>query len=238
VRTRATARLDLHPQKAAPPIDRTERTTKVVQTGLDILNHLGLAGEFKDNETGLHVVRVSHYARIIGLAAGLDYKSAEMLSQAAPLHDVGKIGIPDGILKKPGKLNDEEWAVMRTHAEIGAQLLGEQVSEVGRLAGSVALTHHEKWNGGGYPYGLKGEEIPLEGRITALADVFDALTSERPYKDAWTVEDAVAQIQQDAGSHFDPKLVECFMRALPEILKCHEQYQEKPRISPFQVVKL
>jgi putative two-component system response regulator len=151
---------------------------------------------------------------------------ANLLLNASPMHDIGKIGIPDGILLKPGKLDPEEWEIMQTHAQIGANILAEDDSELLCMAREIALTHHEKWDGSGYPNGLKGEAIPLVGRITALADVFDALTSERPYKKAWNINDAVELIQSESGKHFDPSLVAHFLELLPEIVVIRDQYAE------------
>nr|WP_315481808.1 HD domain-containing phosphohydrolase [uncultured Undibacterium sp.] len=187
------------------------------ESRLQIVQRLGLAAEYKDNETGLHVVRMSHYARLLGLAAGLSEAIAEDLLNAAPMHDVGKIGIPDSILRKPGKLDAEEWAIMQTHATIGANIMGHHKCRILSMAREIALEHHEKFDGTGYPNGLQGEQIQLIGRIVAIADVFDALTSERPYKKAWPVEEALAYLVEQKGKHFDPNLVDLFMTLLPQI---------------------
>lgn len=196
------------------------------QTRLEIIQRLGMAAEYKDNETGLHVIRMSHYARILALAIGYSEAQADELFNAAPMHDVGKIGTPDAILQKKGPLTPEEWVVMRNHAKIGAEILGEHPPGMLRLASSVALTHHEKWDGNGYPRGLRGKDIPIEGRIIAIADVFDALTSERPYKKAWPVEDAVALLQRESGKHFDPELVPAFLSQMPALLEVKERWAE------------
>ena len=195
-------------------------------TRLQIIQKLGRAAEYKDNETGLHVIRMSHYSRILALAYGFSEAYADDLLNAAPMHDIGKIGIADSIMLKPGKLTDEEFAIMKRHPEIGAEILGESDVQLLRLARSVALHHHEKWDGSGYPFGLKGNSIPVEARIVALADVFDALTSERPYKKAWTVEAAMEYVEEQSGRHFDPRLVELFRAALPEILSIKERFAE------------
>lgn len=200
------------------------------ETRLQIVQRLGLAAEYKDNETGLHVIRMSHYSRILALAAGLSDAAAEELLNAAPMHDIGKIGIPDAVLRKPGKLDEAEWAVMSQHAEIGARIIGEHPSGLLRMARSIALCHHEKWDGSGYPHGLSGEDIPLEARIVAIADVFDALTSERPYKAAWSVDDAIALIQREAGKHFDPALVALFLSELPAILEIKARWAEETAV--------
>ncbi len=196
------------------------------ETRLQIVQRLGLAAEYKDNETGLHVIRMSHYARILALAAGMREDLAEMLLHAAPMHDVGKIGIPDRILQKPGALDAEEWAVMKTHPKIGAHIIGEHHHGLLAMAHRIALTHHEKWDGSGYPAGLAGEAIPLEGRIVALADVFDALTTVRPYKKAWPLEQVIAYLQDQRGKHFEPALVDLFLSKLPEVLAVRERWAE------------
>ncbi|PSF05103.1 two-component system response regulator [Marinobacter fuscus] len=202
------------------------RMEELVQTRLAVVQRLGRAAEYKDNETGLHVIRMSHFSRLIALEAGLGEAWADTLLNAAPMHDVGKIGIPDAILQKPGKLDPDEWQVMQQHAEIGARIIGDDGSALLKMAGEVARNHHEKWDGSGYPAGLKGQDIPISARIVALADVFDALTSERPYKKAWSIEDATQLIREQSGKHFDPELVDAFFRCLPAILAAKETWQE------------
>ncbi|WP_300667244.1 two-component system response regulator [Desulfoluna sp.] len=190
-----------------------DRRTHELQTSrLKVIQRLGRASEYKDDETGAHIIRMSHYARMTALSAGISQKEAARLFNAAPMHDVGKIGIPDSILQKKGPLNAEEWATMKRHPQIGAEIIGEDYSELLKHARIIALTHHEKWNGTGYPEGLAGEKIPYEGRIVALADVFDALTSKRPYKEAWPIEKALKHIAEEAGAHFDPTLVTAFLK--------------------------
>lgn len=204
------------------------RADELKQSRLEIVQRLGLAAEYKDNETGLHVIRMSHYSALMARALGFDEEAIEELLHASPMHDVGKIGIPDNILQKPGKLTPEEWEIMQEHPVIGARIIGNHTKGLLRMAYDIALTHHEKWDGSGYPQGLVGEEIPLVGRIVAIADVFDALTTERPYKKAWPVNEAVAYIREQSGKHFDPALVEVFLSQLPEILKVKERWAEKP----------
>jgi putative two-component system response regulator len=194
---------------------------------LAIVQRLGLAAEYKDNETGLHVIRMSHYARLLATAAGLDEQAVDDVFIAAPMHDIGKIGIPDHILQKPGRLTPEEWEVMQTHPRIGAHIIGQHDSGMLAVAHDVALAHHEKWDGSGYPNRLCGEQIPLAGRIVAVADVFDALTSERPYKPAWELEDACAWMRDQRGSHFEPRLVDLFLDQLPEVLLIKETWAER-----------
>ncbi|WP_028301072.1 HD-GYP domain-containing protein [Oceanospirillum beijerinckii] len=203
------------------------RVDELVSTRLSIVQRLGRAAEYKDNETGLHVIRMSHYAQVLARAAGYSERQAENLLHAAPMHDIGKIGIPDAILQKPGKLDADEWNIMQQHAEIGALILGqEDTSDLMVTAREIALSHHEKWDGSGYPSGLAGEEIPVSARIVAIADVFDALTSVRPYKKAWSEEAAIDLIKEEAGKHFDPKLVELFLTHLDAIRQIKEQFRE------------
>lgn len=178
---------------------------------LHIVQRLGRAAEYKDNETGMHVLRMSHFAYALAVALGCSEAWTDDLLHAAPMHDVGKIGIPDAVLLKPGPLTDSEWAIMRQHPAIGAEIIGEHDSSILQMARSIALTHHEKWDGSGYPAGLQGEAIPLAARIVALADVFDALTSARPYKRAWSIDEAMAHLTAQAGKHFDPALVPVFV---------------------------
>ena len=203
------------------------RVDELRQTRLQVIQRLGRAAEFKDNETGLHVIRMSHYARDLALAVGCDDRFAEDLLNAAPMHDIGKIGIPDAILQKPGKLDDEEWRVMRTHPEIGARIIGDDSSSLLRMAASIALAHHERWDGSGYPQGLKGEAIPLAARIVAIAEVFDALTSRRPYKGPWSVDDALAWVAGEAGKHFDPSLVSGFLSLRPQLEAIRQRWGEE-----------
>ncbi|HTF85594.1 MAG TPA: HD domain-containing phosphohydrolase [Cellvibrio sp.] len=203
------------------------RVDELKKTRLEIVQRLGLAAEYKDNETGLHVIRMSHYSHIIARAAGFDETTAEDLLHAAPMHDIGKIGIPDSILQKPGKLTPDEWAVMREHPVIGARIIGVHPAGLLHMAHDIALTHHERWDGSGYPRGLQGEDIPMVGRIVAVADVFDALTTQRPYKKAWPLNEAIAYIREQRGKHFDPQLVELFLEQLPAILEVKERWAEK-----------
>ena len=202
------------------------RVESLRQTRLQIVLCLGRASEYKDNETGWHVLRMSHYSRILALAAGFDEAAAEDLMHAAPMHDVGKIGIPDAVLQKPGPLDDREWEIMKRHPLIGAEILGQHQSGLLAMAQRIAVAHHEKWDGSGYPNGVAGEDIPIEARIIAIADVFDALTSVRPYKEAWPVEKAVDHLRAHAGKHFDPRLIELFIGELPAILEVRGRFLE------------
>ncbi|SLM32914.1 Response regulator receiver modulated metal dependent phosphohydrolase [Desulfamplus magnetovallimortis] len=196
------------------------------KTSLLVIQQLGKAAEFKDNETGLHVIRMSHYSRIIAEKLSNAHEWTNLVFRASPMHDVGKIGVPDNILLKPGPLNDNEWKIMRRHPRMGYQIIGGHDSKLLKLASEIALSHHEKWNGTGYPGGLKGDEIPLSGRIVAIADVFDALTTKRPYKEAWAVERAIDHIKKESGSHFDPELVPLFLSSMGEVLAVRDQWGE------------
>lgn len=196
------------------------------QAHVDLVERLGRAAEYKDTDTGEHIVRMSQYSKVLALALGMDEQRAELLRQAAPMHDVGKIGIPDAILLKPGKLTSEEFDHMKEHATIGAQILANSSSPLLQLAHTLAIEHHEKWDGSGYPNGIKGEEISVEGRIVAIADAFDALTSKRPYKEAWSVEKTVLHMQEQAGTHFDPALIELLVKNLDNIIAIKNANQE------------
>lgn len=226
VQARVRTHLALHNQNRELYRKVAKRTQALNETRLAIIQKLGKAAEFKDNETGLHVIRMSHYSRVIAEELNISEEWTELVFNAAPMHDIGKIGIADHILLKPGKLDTEEWQEMQRHCEYGAEILGNDGSDILSMAQRIALTHHEKWNGNGYPDGISGEDIPIESRIVAIADVFDALTSERPYKKSWPVEDAVNLIKEESGSHFDPKLVEIFLIVLPKILIIKEKHPE------------
>lgn len=203
-----------------------ERTLELNETRLSIIQRLGRAAEYRDNETGNHVIRMSRYSKIIAKKHGLDEKRCDLLLNASPMHDVGKIGIPDRILLKPAKLDADEWKIMQTHTNVGSELLSNNTSELISLAQTIAIQHHERWDGTGYPNGLKGTEIALETRIVSISDVFDALTSVRPYKKAWTVEDAVKYINEMSGSMFDSEFVNLFNTTLPDIIKIKENFQD------------
>jgi response regulator RpfG family c-di-GMP phosphodiesterase len=192
-----------------------ERTAELRDAQLEVLERLAQAAEFRDAGTGAHVSRIGGLAEKVALALGLSEDEAELLRHATPLHDVGKVGIPDRILLKPGALDPDEWLVMQSHTVIGARILAGSKSPVVRLAEEIALTHHERWDGGGYPNRLRGDQIPLSGRICAVVDVFDALRSERPYKAAWSLEDTLAELERQRGRHFDPRVLDAFMSIVP-----------------------
>lgn len=224
---RIQTHLELYNQNRTLEQKVAERTADLEETRLEVIRRLGRAAEYKDNETGRHVIRMSHYSRLIAEAwIGESNEWTDLLFNAAPMHDIGKIGIPDRVLLKPGKLDEEEWEIMQQHTVYGYEILGEQSTKLMKMAKEIALTHHEKWDGSGYPNNLVGEEIPLESRIIAIADVFDALTSERPYKKAWSIEDAVKLIDESAGSHFDPEFIPFFHEALPDILEIKNEYSD------------
>lgn len=208
-----------------------ERTKELNDTRVEIIRRLGRAVEFRDNETGMHVIRISLYCRILAEAIGQAEDWCDLLYNAAPMHDIGKIGVPDHILLKPGKLTLDEWAIMKKHPQYGAEIIGDHPSLLLRMAKEVAISHHEKWDGTGYPYGLQGINIPLSGRILAIVDVFDALTTDRPYKQAWSEQDAIQYLKDQAGFHFDPALVEMFLDCLPSIREVQQQYTELAQLS-------
>ncbi|MFX4236833.1 HD domain-containing phosphohydrolase [Aliarcobacter butzleri] len=195
-------------------------------TQREIIYKLGEIGETRSSETGYHVKRVAEYSKLLAQKSGLDYKDVNILFMASPMHDIGKIGIPDAILNKPGKLTAEEWEIMKTHTQIGFNILKNSKRETLKAAGIVSYTHHERWDGTGYPLGLKGEEIHIFGRITAIADVFDALSSERVYKKAWSIEKILELFDEEKGKHFDPNLVNIFMNNLDEFLIIKEKYKD------------
>lgn len=201
-----------------------ERTIELEASRLDLLERLALAAEFRDTTTGMHVQRVGLLSSLLAQKVGLPKNEVDLIRRSAPLHDVGKIGIPDHILLKPGRLSDEEFEAMQNHVSVGAKLLSKSPSEMIKLAEKIALTHHERWDGSGYPRGLAGDDIPLVGQIVAVADVFDTLTNERPYKPAWPLERAVAEMRRQRGKWFAPKLVDAFLEILAENPDVIQQY--------------
>ena len=206
-----------------------DRTRELETARMDLLERLALAAEFRDYVTGRHTQRVGELAALLAAHLGMPEDEVELLRRAAPLHDVGKIGIPDAILLKPGRLSDDEYGTMKEHVDVGVRLLAQGQSELMVLAEEVALSHHERWDGSGYPRGLAGDEIPLVGQIVAVADVFDTLINVRPYKSAWPIETAVAEIRRKSGSWFSPRLVEAFMTVLAENPDLLEQLEREAR---------
>ncbi len=221
---------------------RTHQLNKTLkqlkETSLETIFKLTVASEYRDNETGDHIKRMGHFSAAIARKMGLKSKTAELILYAAPMHDVGKIGIPDQILLKPGKLDAREWKLMKKHTTIGADILsGSKIGAV-RLGEVIARTHHEKWDGSGYPKGLRGEQIPLVGRIVAIADVFDALTSERPYKAAFPPEKAFQIIAEERGKHFDPDVVDTFFSIKDQILEIKDTHQDRHQSALFCMQQL
>jgi two-component system response regulator RpfG len=205
-----------------------DATREVREREKETLLRLARAGEFRDEETGYHLIRMSRYSRLIANALGLGEDEVETVELAAPLHDIGKIGIPDQILLKPAKLDEPEWSVMRRHPVIGHEILKGSASKYVRMGALIALGHHEKYDGSGYPNGLVGDHIPLCARIVAIADVYDALTSVRPYKSAWTSERAFEYVAAQAGRHFDPRLADAFAGTKKEVLQIQNEWRDAP----------
>ena len=216
------ARLEAH--VAARTSELQIALERLHRSAIDTVLRLGLAAEFKDDETGRHVLRMAHYT--VTVARELDWPEEDLdrLFHAALMHDIGKLALPDSILRKSGPLDAAEWAIMKRHPLVGARILSGSDSEIIKLAEVVALTHHEKWDGSGYPHGLKGNDIPLVGRIVAICDVFDALTVRRPYKEALPFDEACAIVRQGDGRHFDPAVVRAFFAADVEIRRIHHLY--------------
>ena len=224
VQARVRTHLALYDQSRELERMVAQRTAELVATRQQIIRRLGRAAEFRDHEGGNHVIRISHVSRLIAQQAGLGPETVQLLFQTVPLHDVGKLAIPDHILLKPGPLTDEEREVIRRHPQAGADIIGEHDNELLSTARIIALTHHERWDGTGYPQGLKGEAIPLFGRIVAIADVFDALVNKRPYKEAIAVQQALAIMTEERGKLFDPHLLDCFFQQHFEVLRVMAQY--------------
>lgn len=210
--------------QAAGQVENAQLYQEIRKVTQETIFRLAAAVEFKDHDTRAHLWRMSQYSAFIAEQLGFGKDFVEAIRMAAPMHDIGKIGVPDAILNKPGKLNPEEWEEMKKHPIYGAEILKDSDNEVMQMSASVALHHHEKWDGSGYPKGLKGEAIPVEARIASLADVFDALTSKRVYKPSFGLDETLDMIKCDSGKHFDPKVVDAFFRALPKITGIMEKY--------------
>ena len=223
---------------------RTEELRRALEgtraAALEIIQRLSAAAECKDEQTGYHIDRMSRYAAAVARQMGLNEAETELIQFAAPMHDLGKIGIPDKILLKPAKLSPLEWEIMKKHTLIGAEIMKDSQIELLQVGEVIARTHHEKWDGSGYPAGLSGEDIPLYGRIAAIADVFDALCSARPYKEAYPLEDALDVIRKGSGSHFDPAVVDAFFAILDEIQAIKLQYEssalQQAEMSEFKLL--
>ena len=205
----------------------SDANRKLRDASLDTIFRLSKAAEYKDEDTSVHLERMSYYSAAIGRRIGYENGGPEAMLYSSPMHDIGKLGIPDRILLKPGKLDADEWEIMKQHTDIGAKILDNSESDFIKMGRTIALTHHEKWDGSGYPRGLKGEDIPLEGRITALADVFDALTTRRPYKEPFSNEKSFAIILEGRENHFDPELVDAFFEIEHEILEIQSKYKDQ-----------
>jgi putative two-component system response regulator len=219
---RHRAHLEATVQKRTAALIRALKDTATAQreaqhAHLDTVRRLAIAAEYRDRQTSIHIHRMSRYCGILARGMGLTAGDVDLITHASPLHDVGKIGVPDSILLKPGKLDESEWRVMRDHPVLGARILEGSASRLIQTGQVIAMTHHERWDGSGYPRGLAGESIPLVGRISAVADVFDALTSRRPYKPAFTNEKSVEILRAGSGSQFDPRVVTVFVERLEEI---------------------
>jgi HD-GYP domain-containing protein (c-di-GMP phosphodiesterase class II) len=218
--------LTLAASYAGKSLESALLTNEIEETQKEIIFTMGEIGESRSKETGNHVKRVAEFSYVIALSLGMPHEEAELLKMASPMHDIGKVAIPDEVLKKPGKLTEEEFEIMKSHTDIGYGLLKNSSRRILKTASIVAYEHHEKWNGRGYPQGLKGENIHIYGRITAIADVFDALGSDRVYKKAWELDRILNLFKEERGQHFDPRVVDAFMAALPKILEIREQYSD------------
>ena len=216
----------LHNEKRSLETQVVESSEELRQYQVEIIHRLARAAEYRDNETGMHVIRISKLCERLAQGHGLNDHECHLIRHASPMHDIGKIGIPDQILLKAGKLSAKEWSIMKTHADIGALILSGSESEFLQMAEIIAGSHHERWDGNGYPRGLKGEEIPLVSRIVTVCDVFDALTSDRPYKQAWTIEDTVDEMEKQRGKLFDPNVLQTFMDLLPEMVEIAQQFSD------------
>jgi putative two-component system response regulator len=217
--SKANRQLEKYAADLRSTITKLENVNKELQEAYyDTIHRLVLAVEYKDKFTGSHIVRMSHYSALIAKKIGLHPQEAMNIFYAAPMHDVGKIGIPDTIISKPCKLTDEEFNLMKKHTTIGAEILDNSKSNILMIARQIALSHHEKWNGSGYPFGLERDKIPLSARIVALADTFDVLTSKRSYKEPYPVSIATDIIKKEKGKHFDPEVVEVFEKNLKELI--------------------
>ncbi|MEO5337735.1 MAG: response regulator [Magnetospirillum sp. WYHS-4] len=201
-------------------------TATLVERENEIIWRLSKAAEYRDPETGAHILRMANYCRLIAEQMQLPWEQEDMIFRAAPMHDIGKVGIVDEILLKPGRLTPEEFETMKDHTRIGQAILQNSPSQLLAVAAEIAISHHEKFDGSGYPRGLRGEEIPLGGRIVAVADVFDALTSARPYKEPWSVEQASDYIRENTARHFDPQCVDAFFQRFPEALSIRDRYKD------------
>ena len=217
---------DLHKMVETKTHELRQAFLQIERSHVESIQHLSAAAEYKDEETSAHIKRMSKLSALIAKRMSLSTNYVNLIATCSPMHDVGKIGIPDKILLKPGKLSAEEWEIMKTHTTIGENILSSGHSEYMELGTVIALTHHEKWDGSGYPQGLSGEDIPLAGRICAVADVFDALTSKRPYKEAFSIEKSIGIMQEVRGKHFDPDILDLFLQDMDEVLRIKEEFSD------------
>lgn len=231
----AQLKIEDHADGLQREVDRA--TADILKREMESLLILAKAAEYRDPHTAGHLSRVSRYSLLIGRGVGLSPDELDRLYHGAPLHDTGKIGIPDSILLKPGKLTDEEFEVMKSHPKIGYDIMNQARSPYMQMGAVIALSHHEKYDGTGYPGGISGDQIPLEGRIVAIADVFDALTSRRSYKNSWEISDALAYLQKESGSHFDPELVRVFCSQFDEIQQVFEQCKTDDALMDLEVLQ-
>ena len=205
----------------------SRRTKEIRETQFEIIQRLAVAGELRDNETGAHVKRMSHICSLLASKRGVTAEFAELMLYASAMHDVGKIGIPDSILLKSKKLSTAEWEIMQQHPKIGARIIGNHNSPLISMAREISLFHHERWDGSGYPHGISGDQIPVSARIAAISDVFDALTSDRPYKKAWSIDKSVEMIKGESGKHFEPLMVNILVDSLAEIIEIKDRYHDE-----------
>ncbi|MBM4127332.1 MAG: response regulator [Nitrospira sp.] len=227
VRTRTIAL-----QHALDWLERSEKELRLSRE--ETIQRLAIAAEFRDSATAQHIQRMSHYCELLARKIGLSPERCELIRTASPMHDIGKIGTPDQILLKPGKFTEEEFDVISQHAEIGYKILSGSDSELLKVAATIAWTHHERYDGTGYPRGLKGEDIPIEGRIVSIADAFDALTTQRVYKPAFEISHAIELMLKNRGKHFDPELLDIFVASADELTRIHDQYADRPVPDPTQ----
>ncbi len=221
-----TGLLSLFTENIIVALENIRLNEVIADNQREIIYRIGELVETRSKESGLHVKRVALYTELFCQLLGMSEEQSELIKRASPLHDIGKVGIPDAILHKPGKLTPEEWEIMKTHAQLGQDMLSGSDLALFQIGATIAGNHHEKWNGSGYPRGLKGDAIPLEGRVVALADVFDALGSDRCYKKAWPLDKVLALIQEEKGQHFDPQLVELMLANLDKFLEIREQHKD------------
>ncbi len=238
IKMRVRTHLDLKLTKEGLQEQNLYLEQKVRERSREIIIRLAMAAELRDTDTGMHIVRIREYVKLVALKAGQSQEAAERMGLASTMHDIGKIGIPDRILLKPGKLDVDEWRIMKTHAQIGAQIMSNSHSKLLDAGRIIAHSHHEKWDGTGYPMGLGNSEIPLEGRICCLADVFDALTSKRPYKEPWEPERALEVMIKDRATHFDPDLIDVFKAHFDDVLAIHNRHTDDNEFSQHLIQEL